>query len=85
MEGAEIEKQKQLRKSKIRIISTIIFLPIIIPICIIGWTLMQMSESKQSIKIANYKERNYVTQKTIQEKQLTIFKETKIENEPIAA
>jgi hypothetical protein len=83
-EREKIEKQKTSRKSKIRVIATIIFLPIIIPIWIIGWTLTQRSELKQGIKTTHYKEHNYASKKT-QEKQITILEKSKIENEPIPA
>jgi len=44
-----------------------------------------MSESKKSVEVTNYKKRYYVAQKTMQEKEVAIFEETKIENEPIVA
>jgi len=82
--GLKITKQKKPSKSKIRLIATIISLPVMIPVWIIGWLLTPASH-KQRIKIKSQPRRVYLIAPAKQQNIQTQNEEAKIENEPIAA
>ena len=82
--GLKITKQKKPSKSKIRLIATIISLPVMIPVWIIGWLLTPTSQ-KQRIKIKTQPRRVYLITTAKQQNLQPQHEEPKIENEPMAA
>jgi hypothetical protein len=80
----KITKQKQSSKSNLRLIATIIFLPVLIPMWLIGWLLASESQ-KQKINKNTQPRRVYIVATTKQPNPQTQLEEPQLENKPIPA